>query len=192
MYTPKQFNIPALVGISAKNIEEHLKLYAGYVNKTNHVLSVLKEGALDGYAAAEVRRRLQFEFNGMKNHEYYFAALENGSAELNTKSAFAQKVMTQWESFDNYVSDLKAIAKTRGVGWAITSYDKAADMLINHWVDEQHIGHLQSTSFIIGIDMWEHAFVADYHPSGKGQYIEDYFANVNWEWVASRFDEVAK
>ena len=30
-FEEKKFNIPALAGISAKNIEEHLKLYAGYV-----------------------------------------------------------------------------------------------------------------------------------------------------------------
>ena len=34
-YTAKTFNIPELVGISKQNIEEHLKLYAGYVKHAN-------------------------------------------------------------------------------------------------------------------------------------------------------------
>lgn len=37
-YTAKTFDIPELKGISAKNIEEHLKLYEGYVKHTNLIL----------------------------------------------------------------------------------------------------------------------------------------------------------
>ena len=33
-----KFNIPELKGISVKNIEEHLKLYAGYVKNANAVV----------------------------------------------------------------------------------------------------------------------------------------------------------
>ena len=55
------------------------------------------------------------------------------------------------------------------------------------WVDEQHLGHLNSAQFLFGIDLWEHAYVADYQPSGKKQYVEDYFANVNWNAVEERY-----
>ena len=34
-FIAKQFNIPKLKGISDKNIEEHLKLYVGYVKNAN-------------------------------------------------------------------------------------------------------------------------------------------------------------
>ena len=34
-FEEKKFNIGILKGISAKNIEEHLKLYAGYVKNAN-------------------------------------------------------------------------------------------------------------------------------------------------------------
>ena len=36
-----KFNIGELKGLSAKNIEEHLKLYAGYVKHTNLILKKL-------------------------------------------------------------------------------------------------------------------------------------------------------
>ena len=43
MYTAKKFNSPALKGISAKNIEEHVKLYEGYVKHTNLILGKVSE-----------------------------------------------------------------------------------------------------------------------------------------------------
>ncbi len=181
MYETISFTIPALTGISEKNIEEHLKLYAGYVKNTNHILETLKTGTESNeYALSEMQRRLGFEYNGMKNHEYYFGSFEGGSTAPNEDSLLYKKITAEWGSFDVWLAQFKGVAKKRGVGWAILYYDRDADRLLNTWVDEQHLGHLNSAQYIVGIDMWEHAFVADYQPSGKGQYIEDYFANLNW------------
>lgn len=144
------------------------------------ILETIASASAEGYALAEMQRRFSFEFNGMKNHEYYFAALEGGPQPLADDSALKTKITEQWGSFDAWLERIKTIAKTRGVGWAILYYDRTNDMLVNGWVDEQHVGHLNSVQYIVGIDMWEHAFVADYQPSGKAQYIDDYFANVNW------------
>ena len=181
MYEIQTFAIPKLIGISSQNIEEHLALYAGYVKNTNFILEKLNTKELDPYAQAELGRRLSFEFNGMKNHEYYFGSLEGGHKSLDENSFLKKQIEKQWGTFDNWLASFKTLAKTRGVGWAILYYDQDANLLINTWVDEQHLGHLNSAKYIVGIDMWEHAFVADYQPSGKGQYIEDYFANINWE-----------
>ena len=66
-------------------------------------------------------------------------------------------------------------------------YDPLTKRLLNAWVDEQHIGQLNGCQTILALDMWEHAFVADYQPSGKKNYIEDFFANLNWEMVERNF-----
>ena len=34
------------------------------------------------FAEAELQRRFSFEFNGMRNHEYYFKSLEGGAKPL--------------------------------------------------------------------------------------------------------------
>jgi Fe-Mn family superoxide dismutase len=191
MYEVKTFNIPELKGISQKNIEEHLGLYKGYVTNTNNILEALKDtSTMDAYAAAEMQRRFSFEFNGMRNHEFYFESLEGGAKEISPESALYKKIESQWGSFATWLERFKTVAKTRGVGWAVLSYDKSANTLITSWVDEQHFGHLNSTQWILGIDMWEHAFVADYQPSGKGQYIEDFFANLNWNVIEKNFEQV--
>lgn len=187
MYGVQTFTIPELQGISKTNIEEHLNLYKGYVNNTNKILEALEDADLDPYAKAEMQRRLSFEFNGMKNHEYYFQQLESGAQAHDAESPLGAKIAEQWGSFDNWMENFKQLAKTRGVGWAILGYDREIDQLVNYWVDEQHLGHLNSVQFIFGIDMWEHAFVADYQPSGKGTYIDDYVANVHWATVENRY-----
>lgn len=187
MYEAKTFDIPELTGISQTNITEHLGLYAGYVKNTNMILETIQNGSMEGYALSEMQRRFSFEYNGMKNHEYYFSALEGGAVELGDDSELKAAIAAEWGSFDAWLERFKTIAKTRGVGWAILTYDPDANKLLNTWIDEQHLGHLNSTQYIFGIDMWEHAFVADYQPSGKGQYIEDYLVNVNWNKAEELF-----
>jgi len=42
-FEEKKYDIPELKGISKKTIEEHLKLYSGYVKNANLVLSKIEE-----------------------------------------------------------------------------------------------------------------------------------------------------
>jgi Fe-Mn family superoxide dismutase len=191
MYTPKEFSLPELTGISQKNIEEHLGLYKGYVKNTNMILNAIESGSHEGYALSELQRRFSFEFNGMRNHEYYFSSLEGGANALDSESPLMTAITTQWGSFDVWLDRIRTIAKTRGVGWAVLGYDSESGQLLNYWVEEQHWGHLNSVQYIVGIDMWEHAFVADYQPSGKGAYIDDYFNQINWNSIAERFVNIA-
>ncbi len=189
-----KFNIPELKGISKKTIEEHLKLYSGYVKNANLIGEKLSEMYKDGmekhsYEASEIARRFSFEYNGMRNHEIYFQSLENGAKPLSESSPLRKKISETQGSFDVWLSIFKQIAMTRGIGWAIMWYDKKEDRLLNTWVDEQHLGQLQGCAPILALDMWEHSYIADYLPSGKKQYIDDYIANVNWEVIENNFSK---
>jgi Fe-Mn family superoxide dismutase len=188
-FTPRTFSIPELKGISAKAIAEHIKLYEGYVTNANTVLAkaddLAKDADTNGYVLNEVMRRFSFEWNGIKNHEKYFALLEGGATPLTAASPLEEAIKKTWGAVDAFLVRFKALAMTRGIGWAMLSKDREGNLFI-HWVDEQHLGQLQDTTPVIALDMWEHSFVADYHPSGKKQYIEDFFVNMNWK-VAEQF-----
>ena len=190
-FDEKKFNIGELKGISAKNIEEHLKLYVGYVKHTNLVLEKIEELAQDSeknaYALGEIQRRFGFEYNGMRNHEVYFDSLSDEPSNLKDDSELKKVIIETWGSFDAWLARFKAIAMTRGIGWAMLYRDNKCGRLLNAWIDEQHLGQLQDCSLILGLDMWEHSFVADYQPSGKKQYIEDFFVNLNWSKVEENF-----
>ncbi len=185
-FEEKKFSIPKLKGISTKMIEEHLKLYAGYVKNTNLINSMIDmyskvddEGGK--YSVSEITRRFSFEYNGMRNHEIYFSHFEGGPKEISKDGELYKSIEYIWGSFDVWLTRFKTIATTRGVGWAILYFDKKEKVLINAWVDEQHLGQLQNCEVILALDMWEHSFVADYQPSGKKNYIEDFFVNLNWQ-----------
>ncbi|MEQ1499903.1 MAG: Fe-Mn family superoxide dismutase [Parcubacteria group bacterium] len=192
-FEEKKFNISELKGISSKTIEEHLKLYSGYVKNSNLVISKIEELAQDSeknaYALGEVQRRFGFEYNGMRNHEVYFDSLSDGPSSLNPESELAKSIAYLWGSYDKWLTQFKAIAMTRGIGWAMLYLDRKEKRLLNAWVDEQHLGQLQDCTLVLGLDMWEHSFVADYQPSGKKQYVEDFFANLNWNKVEENFEK---
>jgi Fe-Mn family superoxide dismutase len=192
MYQAKTFTIPELKGISKKNIEEHLKLYEGYVKHTNLILGKIAEIGADenrAYELSETQRRFGFEFDGMKNHEIYFSSFEGGAQNFSENSALKLAIEKEWGSFDAWLARFKTVAKTRGIGWAILFYDKAENKLLNAWIDEQHLGHLNGATPVLALDMWEHSFVSDYFPSGKAQYIEDFFANLNWTKIEENYNK---
>ncbi len=194
-YIAKEFNINKdLKGISANTMEQHMKLYAAYVKHTNLILdkiadlSKTEEDMVNNlYIISELKRRLGFEFGGMRNHEYYFSQFEGEAKAINTESKLYQKISSVWGSYDKWLSEFKTLAMTRGIGWAILYYDDENDNLINTWIGEQHEGHLTGLKPVLALDMWEHAFMLDVAPSEKKKYVEAFFENVNFEVVEARF-----
>lgn len=204
-FEEKKFNIATLKGISAKTIEDHLKLYAGYVKNTNLILQKIEDlskparttdGVQSGgdseknaYELAEVQRRFGFEYDGMRNHEIYFEALSNGKKNISKDGELYKSIEYVWESFDAWLARFKAIALTRGIGWAILYLDKKEKFLMNAYVEDHQMGQLTGCTPILCLDMWEHAYIADYAPGGKKDYVEDFFENLNWETIEKNFIE---
>ncbi len=189
------FNIGELKGISAKNIEEHLKLYAGYVKNANTVVEKISslsaeffgQGVDNSYLIAELFRRFSFEYNGMRNHEIYFSSLSDGPKPLPENSELDKKMIETCGGMEIFLTGFKNIALTRGVGWAVLWYDKKDKRLIASWVDEQHLGQLNGCEMILALDMWEHAYVYDYSTSEKKKYVEAFFENLNWSVIEENF-----
>ncbi len=190
-FIEQKFNIGELKGISAKNIEEHLKLYAGYVKNTNLIFEKIGELMTNpeenAFVIGELQRRIGFEFNGMRNHEHYFKSLEGGAKPLPADSQFKKQLEKVAGTFENAMMGFKTLAMTRGVGWAVLYYDKQTQQLVPAWIDEQHLGQLTGLDYVLGIDMWEHAYIYDYPSSEKKKYIEAFFENLNWEVIEANF-----
>lgn len=190
MYQELKFNLPELKGISKKSVDEHLKLYAGYVKNANLIKEKFTTEK-DAYVLGELQRRFSFEFNGMRNHEYYFLSLSDGAKGLPADSKLKAQIEKQFGSFENWLNAFKAIAMTRGVGWAMLYWDHEYKELVHAWVDEQHLGQLNSASLVLGLDMWEHAFYMDYGTEKK-KYVEAFFENLNWETIERFFVSASK
>ena len=190
-FEEKKFNIGPLKGISVKNIEEHLKLYAGYVKHANLITEkiggLMADQEKNAYVIGELGRRFGFEFKGIRNHEYYFKSLEGGAKILPEDSKLKTAIEKQATSFDSWLAGFKLLAMTRGVGWAVLGWDKKTEQFLHIWIDEQHLGQLNGMEWILGIDMWEHAYVYDYPTSEKKKYVEAFFENLNWEVIEENF-----
>ncbi len=194
-YPTKTFNLPILEGISEEQIKVHLGLYDGYVKHTNLVMeqiAKLKETGADPYVVAELRRRFAFEFDGMRMHEYYFEQLEGGAHAPDAGSALAQAATEKYGSADALVAHMKEVAGSRGIGWVVVYADPRAGMLHTTFVADHELGQLAGLPVILALDLWEHAFMVDYRPATKKDYVEAFFANLSWGVVERRFEEAAK
>ncbi|MBZ5711984.1 superoxide dismutase [Nannocystis pusilla] len=192
-YKPKDYtHLRGLVGITDEQIEVHLKLYKGYVSRTNALFTRVADLSNDGKTGdssfQELKRRAGWEWDGMRLHEYYFDGLKANADELRDDNAFAKKVIAQFGSIDAWKADLVGVAKMPGVGWALTYLDPSNGQIWNHWVEQHQNGHPAGARLLLALDVWEHAF-AVYRkplPADRAAYIDDFFANVDWKVVAGR------
>lgn len=195
-YEEHKFNIPQLEGISAKSIEEHLGLYAGYVKNFNAISTAIGEYTKDfeknTHAVHELIRRRSFEFGGMRLHEIYFAQLEGGSTPLAADSPLAKMIEREYRSVEQFQKVIGHIGAMRGPGWVNIYYEPEAKTLLSGFSGEQHQGHFVTLPIIFALDVWEHAFILDYGALGKGKYIDAFFKNLNWSVIEKRFDAVSK
>ncbi len=195
-YTPKTFNLPVLTGLSEKQIKVHLALYEGYVKHWNLMAETLKTYASygdkategDKYAIAELRRRVAFEFDGMRLHEYYFEQFEGGAAALPTSGAFADAITAKYGA-QGLEGHIREVAGTRGIGWVVVYYDVAHGNIITTFVADHELGQLTGLPVLLALDLWEHAYMVDYVPAEKKNYIDAFFANLNWSVVEKRFED---
>lgn len=192
-YEPKHFpRLKGLSGISDGLLQDHIKLYEGYVKNTNELTSQLeaitKEGKAKGTnpAYAEMTRRLGFEYGGMILHEYYFANLAPEPDPLNKSGALGQALASSFGSVETWLEDFKGIASMRGVGWAIAYQNPENKQISNHWVEFHNDGNPPGFKPIVVMDCWEHAFVPDYHPTERAKYIEAYFKNLDYRACEAR------
>ena len=178
-----------LNGISEAQIDQHWKLYEGYVTQSNTLKQELAEmrkaGKSDSAAYADRRRRFGFEFNGMVLHEYYFANLKANVSDT-IAATFKAAVESQWGSFEEWKKDFTNTGKSRSIGWAVCYMDPETGDLNNHFIQLHEEGNVPGYHPILVMDVWEHAYMVDHAASGRPDYINAFWGNVNWNVVEQR------
>lgn len=188
-YAAKDYNsLIGMEGFSETLLKNHFTLYNGYVTNTNKLLDTLAAMMKEGKSAtpeyAELKRRLGWEFNGMRLHEYYFENL-GGKAMLDKSGKLGRKMAEDFGSVENWEADFRATGAMRGIGWVVLYQDNLTGKLINQWVNEHDTGHLAGCAPILIMDVFEHAFMLDYGLK-RADYIASFFKNINWKAVESR------
>jgi Fe-Mn family superoxide dismutase len=192
-YAPKDFSkVRGLTALSDKQIEEHLKLYEGYVKRTNALTEKLYGMCNEGKASgadpvyAELTRRMGFEYNGMILHEYYFANLKPGAQAEPAAGKLKGALEQSFGKYDNWLADFRAMATMPGVGWVVLYQDPSTGWLSNHWITLHNDGNPAGYQPVLVMDGWEHAFMRDYLATERAKYVDAFFKNIDWESCEKR------
>jgi Fe-Mn family superoxide dismutase len=188
-YNAKDYSkLIGMEGFSETLLKNHFTLYQGYVTNTNKVLESLGQMLKDGKEGTpefgELKRRLGWEFNGMRLHEFYFENL-GGKGLPDKNGKLGKKLAEQFGSYEPWEKDFKAVGKMRGIGWVALYQDLIGGRLINFWINEHDVSHPAGCTPLLIMDVFEHAFMLDYGLK-RADYIEAFFKNIDWSIVEGR------
>jgi Fe-Mn family superoxide dismutase len=188
-YTAKDYSrLLGMQGFSDTLLKNHFTLYQGYVTNTNKLMEtlaqMLREGKPGTPEFAELKRRLGWEFNGMRLHEYYFENL-GGKAGLDKGGKLFKKISEDFGGYENWEKEFKSVGTMRGIGWAVLYQDSTTGNLINFWINEHDVGHPAGCTPILILDVFEHAFMIDYGLK-RADYTEAFFKIIDWKAAEGR------
>lgn len=188
-YMAKEYKgLTGVAGLSDTLLNNHFTLYNGYVTNTNKLLDALNKIITEGNPAgpefAEMKRRLGWEFNGMRLHELYFENL-GGTEAPGTDSLLSNRLVASFGSIQAWEADFRATGLMRGIGWVGLYQDPGDGRLINFWINEHDVANPAGCQPLLIMDVFEHAYMLDYGLK-RADYVNAFLASINWQVVESR------
>lgn len=188
MYEAQDFShLLGTEGFSDELLNAHFKLYEGYVKNTSALVELIEKAEAGSQEYIGLSQRFGWEFNGMRLHEYYFGNMTKEESALAADSALAAMMTKSFGSVEAGMEDYVAKGKIRGIGWVVMYYDATADRLYNVWINEHDLGHLAGAAPVLVMDVFEHAYIADYG-TDRGSYIDAFLGAINWEAANERME----
>lgn len=192
-YTAKDFSslvTKNMTGLSSKQVEQHLKLYEGYVGKINELQAGLD--AVDISTPApnatyhpyrEMLVEQSFALNGVIYHELYFANLGGSGGEPtgDLKSA----VEARFGSVGKFIDHLKAAGKCMR-GWVVVGWNTRDASLQMYGLDAHNLLVPANVVPLVVLDVYEHAYMIDYG-TNRGAYLDAFLSNIDWGVCNKRF-----
>ena len=173
--------------LGSEVLDIHFKLYRGYVNQTNKLQAYLQENpAASTFIYASIKRRYAWEYDSMMLHELYFDNL-GGNGRLEKDTDLYRALTMQYGSMDKWMADLKATARTRGIGWVILYYNPQTKMFTNAWIQDHDKGLLVCEMPILVIDLWEHAYLCQFGLDRIG-YVDTVLEYLDFDEINQRFE----
>jgi Fe-Mn family superoxide dismutase len=188
-YKPKVYkHLLGMEGFSDDLLNIHFTLYQGYVANTNliqnEINSLRGESKVNFLLYSSLKRRLAWEFNGMRLHEMYFGNL-GGAGDPSVAKDLIPVLAKQYGSYELWKKDFIQTGLMRGIGWAILCRDNDTGKLFNIWINEHDVGQLTSSTPLLIMDVFEHAYITQYRLD-RAKYIDAFFANIDWAIVGKR------
>jgi superoxide dismutase, Fe-Mn family len=176
-----------LDGLSQSQIEQHLKLYKGYIGKSNEIFNKLKEVDITTANATysplrELLLEQSYAVNGAIYHEYYFGNLggKGGDPSGDLKAALDER----WGTTGKFIDFFKAAGKSMR-GWVVVGYNTRGGHLDFFGLDMHNMWVPANMVPIVVLDVYEHAYMVDYGID-RAKYLDAFFKIVDWDVVAKR------
>ncbi|AGK98012.1 superoxide dismutase [Clostridium pasteurianum] len=186
---PKTFDFKSVNGISAKQLDEHYKLYVGYVNTLNKIWNIpyIPENYTDSNSTYSNMRSLKlgetYSLDGVKLHQLYFQNMTGGN---NTPSGpLLNAIIDQFSSYDRFISYLTNVGLSMR-GWAILAIDSIDNKFHIIGSDLHDTGAVWLSYPLLVMDVYEHAYFMDFG-TDKRKYISTFINNINWGVLNNRF-----
>ena len=131
---------------------------------------------------------------GHYNHELFWSILGQPAAagpEAGPEGALLKAIKTSFGSYEAFVSQFEAAAKTRfGSGWAWLLVDATGKLVVSSTPNQDNplmdVAEVKGTP-ILGLDVWEHAYYLHYQ-NRRPDYITAFFNVINWDIVGQKFE----
>lgn len=185
---PKLYNFSTVKGISEKQLQEHYKLYVGYVNNLNkiwntpYVPSEFKDSNPTYSPMRSLKRGETYALNGVKLHELYFENITGGSN--NPYGPVLNAIVSQFLGYENFISYLTDVGLSMR-GWAVLAIDSIDNKFHIIGSDLHDDGSVWNSFPIMVMDVYEHAYFMDFGTDRK-RYILTFMQNVNWRVLNQR------
>lgn len=176
-----------LDGISRELMEDHYKLYNGYVAKTNEVRKALE--SVDYSTGNQVYSQVRalkvdytFALLGYKNHDLYFGHL--GGSGGPATGRVAELIDEHFGNYDSWMANVRGSCMAAR-GWVWVGYDLDDGSLFNYIGDTQNLWAVYNMVPVLAIDVYEHAYARDHGatPDGRKAYLDAFFRNLDWDHV---------
>lgn len=186
---PKVYNLKSIEGISMKQLDEHYKLYVGYVSKLNEIWNTpyIPSEYTGSNPTYSKMRSLKlgetYALDSVKLHQLYFQNMTGGNNAPN--GPILNAIIDQFSSFENFISYFTNVGLSMR-GWTILSIDPIDNKLHIIGSDLHDTGAVWASCPILVMDVYEHAYFMDFG-TDRGKYISTFIKNINWEVINNRF-----
>lgn len=176
--------------LSARIVElHHGKHHAAYVNGSNAALEQLDEARAAGRWSElpGLERSLAFNLGGHLLHSIYWTNL-SPDAGGDPTGRLADALGEAFGGVDAFRTLFtQVLLTTQGSGWGILGWEPLGGRLVVQQLGTHHDNHLIGTVPLLAIDVWEHAYYAQY-ANVRADYVSAVWQLVSWTDVARRLD----
>lgn len=190
---PLPYTLESIPGISPATFAmHHDTLYAGYVKKSQEIemeLDTIQKGEKEASASNATFSALRslkdaeiFALNGVYLHEAYFASLAN---ESKAEGPLVDALIESFGSLEQFLAHFSACGLASR-GWVVLAWDTVRGALRVYNADAHHQGGVWGALPILVLDVYEHAYMADYGANRKA-YIEAFLKQIDWTSATARY-----